>query len=214
MKTSVQHNHKNSVINYLFFGIAASIFTLSIFFSFYQQNEKVTFYKDLAFISNSRMLKPMSSSITETQPVNLKAMLTEANEAPLAIEPWMTETYTAETATPTSTANATAYIEAELVVEPWMTDINNWTIISSNTVYEEAEMAIESWMLNTEEWLLLSEISPYSTNTSTEEAMHIESWMLNLDSWATTFNDADYTEPELAIESWMLDTSSWLADTK
>lgn len=210
MKTTVDNNHKNTVINYLFFGIAASIFTLSIFFSVYQQEEQVSFYNDLSFVANSTMQKPMT--ITETHPVDLKAMLTEASEAPLAIEPWMTESFTE--APKASVPSTATYTEAELLVEPWMTNMDSWALASNYDAYSEAEMAIESWMLNMDEWFVVSELSPYITNTTVEAPLEIETWMLSLDSWSTTFNDTEFSEPALAIEDWMLNPTDWLASNK
>lgn len=215
MKTTVPNHHKNSVINYLFFGIVASVLTLSIFFSFYQKEEKVNFITDIAYITNSRMLKPISTIITETQPVNLKTMLTKTSEVPIVMEPWITKTITSGSTVTLSVASSSTYYEAEILVEQWMTDIDSWALVSSNTVlYAETEMAIESWMLNTDEWLVLSDVSPYLTNNITEEPLQIENWMLNLDSWSITFNDVNFFEPQLTLESWMLNSSSWLASSK
>ena len=200
MKTTVNHTQKNSVINYLFFGIAASIFTLSIFFSFYQQEEKANFYKDMSFMVNSRLTKPVSvSTITETHPVNLKEMIAESAEVPMVIEPWMTEPITVT--------------EPAIVVEEWMTDINNWTTLPAATTFEEEAMVLESWMLSTEEWAVVNGTSPYTSNEFAEEQLYIEAWMLDLNSWSSVFNDADFQEAPLAVEDWMLSTNGWLAAT-
>jgi hypothetical protein len=211
MKTSVDQPQKNSVINYLFFGIAASIFTLSIFFSFFHE-ENVNLYKDMSFVVNSRLTKPVpATGITETYPVNLKEMMTESAEVPMAIEPWMSEV-------PSVTAPAvslpTTYAEPAIVVEEWMTDINSWTTLPASTTFEEEALALESWMLNTNEWAIMSEVGPYASNEFAEEQLFIEAWMLDLNAWSSVFNDADFQEAPLTVEDWMLSTSDWLATTK
>jgi len=212
MKTTVNNQHRNSIINYLFFGIAASIFTLSIFFSVYQQDEKVKLYSDMTFIGNSRITKPVSvSAITETHPVNLKEMLSTTAEAPITIEPWMTESYAPSTSLPVA---LTTYTESAIIMEDWMTDVSSWTIGTASTDFEEEALTIESWMLNTQEWAITSQMSPYTSNEFAEELMHLEAWMFNVESWSTVFNDANYAEAPLEVESWMLNTTNWLASTK
>ena len=217
MKTTVNHSHKNSVINYLFFGIAASIFTLSIFFSYFQTEEKVNLIKDMSYIMNSRMTKPAATApITETYSTNLKELMADT-EAPLEIEAWMTEPFEVATASSTATVTAspstltlpTTYTENPIVVEEWMTDMNSWTIASSNTFEEEA-LRVESWMLSTNDWAG----SNIAADEFTNEQLYIEAWMLDLDSWSTVFNDADFDEAPLAIESWMLSTNDWIANAK
>ncbi len=217
MKTTVNHSHKNSVINYLFFGIAASIFTLSIFFSYFQTEEKVNLIKDMSYIMNSRMTKPATTTpITETYATNLKELIADT-EAPLEIEAWMTEPFEVATSSSTATVTAssstltlpTTYTENPIVVEEWMTDMNSWTIASSNTFEEEA-LRVESWMLSTSDWAG----SNIAADEFTNEQLYIEAWMLDLDSWSTVFNDADFDEAPLAIESWMLSTDDWIANAK
>ncbi|WP_439183442.1 hypothetical protein [Carboxylicivirga taeanensis] len=208
MKTTVNNNHRHSVINYLFFGIAASIFTLSIFFSLYQQEEKVKFSNELSFITNSRLSKPASAaSITETYAVNLKELMSDT-EAPLVVEPWMTQPYPAVSTAKASTIPST-YTESPIEVEDWMTDLNSWNAISVNNAFEEEALTIESWMLNTNDWAVFSETGPYASNTFDDEQLYIEAWMLDLSSWAVVFDNASYAEQPLTIESWMLDLSDW-----
>ncbi len=141
MKTTVNHSHKNSVINYLFFGIAASIFTLSIFFSYFQNSEKMNLMKDMSYIMNSRMTKPaVTAPITETYATNLAELMADT-EAPLEIEAWMTEPFEVATTSSTAVVAAsssslsipTTFSENPIVVEDWMTDINSWAVASSNT---------------------------------------------------------------------------------
>lgn len=209
MKTTLDHNnHRHSVINYLFFGIAASIFTLSIFFSLYQQEEKVKFVKDMSFMVNSRLTKPVSATtITETYPVNLKEMMSDT-EAPLVVEPWMTEPYPSSLATK-APAIPTTYTESALVVEEWMTDLDSWTTISANSTFEEEALAIESWMLNTEDWAILNANSAYRSNEFATEQLHIENWMLNLDNYLSLPASNTFEDEMLTIESWMLNTNEW-----
>ncbi|TRX70250.1 hypothetical protein [Carboxylicivirga sp. M1479] len=211
MKTTVNHSHKNSIINYLFFGIAASIFTLSIFFSVYQQEEKADFYKDMSYMVNSRITKPVANTaITETYPVNLKEMFTEA-EATITLEPWMSQPFDITNKTIASSAT---YTEPAIEVETWMTDLNLWNTLPSATHFEEEAMVLESWMLNTNEWAVFSTAGAYANNEFTEEILLLEDWMLSLNSWSAVFNDIDFQEVPLAIENWMLDSSDWLAHTK
>ncbi len=206
MKTTVNHNHRHSVINYLFFGIAASIFTLSIFFSLYQQEDKVKFAKEMSFIVNSRLNKPAAAAaITETYALNLKELMSDT-EAPLVVEPWMTEPYPAKTTVKAATI-PTTYTEPALVVEPWMTDLNSWNVVSSNSAFEEEALTVESWMLNTEEWAVLSETGAYASNTFEDEQLYIEEWMLDLSTWPVLLNQVEFEEAPLTIESWMLDLS-------
>ncbi len=221
MKTTVNHSHKNSVINYLFFGIAASIFTLSIFFSYFQKDENVNLIKDMSYVINSRLTKPVATApITETYATNLKELFADT-EAPLEIEAWMTQPFEVASSTSTEAAVATTtamtipttFTENPIVVEEWMTDINSWTVASSNTFEEEA-LRIESWMLNTSDWAGLNDNSGFASNEFVNEQLHIEAWMLNLDSWSSVFNDADFDEAPLVIESWMLSTDDWMANAK
>lgn len=220
MKTTVNHSHKNSVINYLFFGIAASIFTLSIFFSYFQTEEKVNLIKDMSYIMNSRMTKPASTApITETYATNLKELIADT-EVPLEIEAWMSEPFEVASSNSAATVanNATltiptTFTENPIVVEEWMTDINSWTVASSNT-FEEEVLRVESWMLTTSDWAGLNSNSGFATNEFADEQLYIEAWMLDLDSWSTVFNDTDFDEAPLAIESWMLSTDDWMANAK
>lgn len=213
MKTTVNHNHRHSVINYLFFGIAASIFTLSIFFSLYKQEDKINIVKEMSFIANSRMSKPAAaSSITETYALNLKELMSDT-EAPLVVEPWMTEPYPATTVTKTASI-PTSFTESAIVVEDWMTDLNSWNVIASNNAFEEEALTVESWMLNTNEWAVFNETGPYAANTFADEQLYIEEWMLNLSSWSALFNDTEFEEAPLTIESWMLDLSEWATAAK
>ncbi|MCG8578817.1 MAG: hypothetical protein MI866_02805 [Bacteroidales bacterium] len=221
MKTTVNHSHKNSVINYLFFGIAASIFTLSIFFSYFQKEENVNIIKDMSYVINSRLTKPVSTApITETYATNLKELFADT-EAPLEIEAWMSQPFevasTSSTAATVATTSAltipTTFTENPIVVEEWMTDINSWTVASSNT-FEEEVLRVESWMLSTSDWAGLSDNSGFASNEFAEEQLYIEAWMLDLNSWSKVFNDAGFDEAPLVIESWMLNTEDWIANAK
>lgn len=193
MKATINHSRNYIVCKCIFFGISASIFVLSIFFSLYQKSGESYFSKGMSTMMSSRIVKPISAHITETMPVNLKAMLTD-DELPMVIESWMTEPYNpavnqksqaAADAKVFSITYPAEYSEAGLVVEPWMTSTDAWSIIALNTEFEEPVLRLESWMLNADEWLLLSVMSPFfNAESFVEERLYIEEWMLDLSSWA------------------------------
>ncbi len=211
MKTTINQSHRNSVVSYLFFGIAATVFTLSIFSSFYYNSEEnANLYKDLSLLTSTRMTKPVSATITETSPLNLRELIADG-EAIMAVETWMTQPFDVTPVTSAPAVTTIPHYEPAIEVESWMSDLNSWTTVS-DAIYQEAELAVESWMVNTDEWTVFSQVSPFADAEFATETLYVEDWMLSLDSWSPVANNAEFTEAPLRVESWMLDSDKWLAD--
>lgn len=207
MKATADHNHRNPIISYLFFGISSSIFILSLFFSFYGGGENSSL-----FANESRLSKPLGMSITELSPISLKDMLTSDAEAPLRIEPWMSEpTYVA----PSANAYLSApYFEPAIEIESWMHDLNAWSVPSTyNTVFE-SELLIEDWMLNANDWISITNANSLPPIELTENTLALESWMTDISNWSIMAQDAVFEEAPLLVEDWMLDSSLWLVNSK
>ena len=203
MKTEINHTHKNSTANYIFFGITLSIFTLSIYFSFVQKGTDL--YTSASVTSILNRQATTSIPVTEVTPIDLKEYLTDAIEEPLAIDNWMTDASWTSTTTTLDYINAD-YIEEAIPVQEWMVSTESWNL-ATDMEFTETAIPIESWMLNTAEWNLVNN-NYFSETAITEETIPLESWMLSAESWFSCY-DENFTEADIPLENWMLSTSSW-----
>nr|WP_319399869.1 hypothetical protein [uncultured Carboxylicivirga sp.] len=204
MKAQINHTHRHSTANYIFFGITLSIFTLSIYFSFNQKTTDI--YSNLSVNSVLDRQTQIATTIpvTEITPINLKDFLIETTEAPIIIENWMTD------ASWTSTPSVFDYINTEVTetsipIEDWMLSTSSWNFITESQSVE-ATIPLESWMLNIEGWSTLN--SAYLSDASIiENEIALESWMLNMNEWSIISNEIN--EVPIPLESWMISTESW-----
>ncbi len=209
MKTQVNQNHGHSVANIIFFGITLSIFLLSIFFSIVQKNSSLQTINDASSLFWNRTSSPaMTQTVTEVSPIDLMTYLADVNEAPIAIQSWMTET-SWTTATSTMEYINADYVEASIPIEDWMLSTESWSVANTfdyfnEATFTESEIALESWMVNLDEWNMVV------NENYTEAPIAIEDWMVSLDSWESleVFN-SEFTEPEIALESWMVNIDEW-----
>lgn len=205
MKTQIDHSHKNTTINYLFFGITVSIFTLSIYFSFNQSNPIIN-ASEVSALINRQTYQPALDHVTELAPVNLKELLIETEEAPLNIESWMTQPIENNYSISILEYFNTTAVEPAIELQSWMVALSEWTVLDQSNSYSEASISLENWMFNTSAWETLNLEQLISTNY-TEENLAIEPWMLSIDSW--NINEANFAEAEIPLESWMINISEW-----
>ncbi len=205
MKTQINHSHKNTTINYLFFGITVSIFTLSIYFSF-NQSSPILKSADVSALMNKQTYQPVLEHVTELAPIDLKELLVENVEAPITIESWMTKPLdNSYTATNIEYFN-TPVEEPALELQTWMVSLSEWSVIETNSTFTEESIPLENWMFNTNAWPTMQLEQLLSTDYA-EEHIAIEPWMLSLDSW--NIIDANFVEEDIPLESWMVNINEW-----
>lgn len=206
MKTQINHSHRNSTANYIFFGITLSIFLLSIFFSLVQHSSDTYTKARVTSILSHKKTHQVISPVIEVSPIDLKQYLTEVIEEPIVIDSWMTETSWITATTTFEYINAD-YTEAAIPVQDWMTSTVDWPGIATEE-YTETAIPLEDWMLSTRNWKLFNNLD-FNESAIEENEIPLENWMLDITSWNLPY-DEQYTEAAIPIEDWMLSTSSWL----